>query len=146
MKLASPINPQEGRRFALFALVGVFNTGVDFAAFSAAVLAGVHPAIANLIAFAVANPLSYVVNGRVTFRNASGPARLSLAGYGKFCAAHLVSLAISTGIVVWLSAYAGPFYAKLAAVGVALFINYAVSAIWVYRAGEKTPPESPESL
>ncbi len=146
MKLASPINPQEGRRFGLFALVGVFNTGVDFAAFSTAILAGIHPAIANLIAFAVANPLSYVVNGRVTFRNADGPAPLSLAGYGKFCAAHLVSLAISTGLVIWLSVYAGPFYAKLAAIGVALFINYAASAIWVYRSGEKTTPESPESL
>jgi putative flippase GtrA len=146
VKLASPINPQEGRRFGLFALVGVLNTAVDFAVFSAAVFAGVNPAPANLIAFAVANPLSYVVNGRVTFRYADGPAALSLTGYGKFCAAHLVSLAISTGLVVWLSAYAGPFYAKLAAIGVALFINYAASAIWVYRTGEKTTPESPESL
>lgn len=134
-----------GRGLVLFSLVGAANTAVDFAVYSAGVLLGGAPALANIAAFAVANPFSYVVNSRVTFRRADGPAALSLAGYGKFCAAHLVSLAISTGLVFWLAPVIGPFIAKLSAVAVTLFLNYFASAVLVFGAGEEGPAKKAES-
>lgn len=130
-----------GRRFFLFGMVGVVNTLVDFIAFSAALAFGVAPALANVLAFATANPFSYIVNGRVTFRDASGPATLSLGGYAKFCTAHLLSLAISTALVFWLSPIWGPVLAKLLAVAMALLINFFLSASFVYGAGEKRSAE-----
>jgi len=133
------------RRFFLFSLVGVVNTLVDFAAYGAALFLGVTPALANLLAFATANPLSYMMNGRVTFRAAAGPAALSLGGYAKFCTAHLLSLAISTAMVFWLSPLIGPLLAKLMAVAVALVINFSASAVFVFGAGEKRPAEKVES-
>ncbi|GJL90824.1 GtrA family protein [Hyphococcus sp.] len=135
-----------GRRFFLFGVVGVVNTLVDFAVFSAALFIGVAPALANILAFAAANPFSYLVNGRVTFRSKSGAAPLSFGGYTKFCAAHLVSLVISTGVVFWLSPVWGPIQAKLAAVAITLFINFSASTMFVYGTGEKSPVEEAESL
>ena len=127
-------------------MVGVVNTLVDFAAFGAALALGVAPAIANVLAFATANPLSYIVNGRVTFRSASGPASLSFGGYAKFCTAHLLSLAIATALVLWLSPGWGPIWAKLLAVAATLLINFGASAKFVFGAGEKRPAEGAESL
>ncbi len=136
---------QHGRGLILFGLVGVANTIVDFTVYSAGVLLGVPPAIANIIAFGVTNPFSYVVNSRVTFRGANGPAALSLRGYGKFCAAHLLSLAISTGLVFWLAPLIGPFLAKFSAIAVTVFINYFASAMLVFKAGEEAQVKEAES-
>jgi putative flippase GtrA len=136
---------KHGRGLFLFGLVGVANTIVDFSVYSACVLSGVAPALANILAFGVTNPFSYVVNSRVTFRGAAGPAPLSLKGYGKFCAAHILSLAISTGLVFWLAPLIGPFLAKAFAIAVTVFINYFASAFLVFRAGEEGPAGKAES-
>jgi putative flippase GtrA len=145
VKLLPPVLWQNGRRFFLFGVVGVVNTLVDFAAFSAALALGVTPALANILAFATANPLSYIINGKVTFRSASGPAALSFGAYAKFCAAHLVSLAISTGLVFWLSPVTGAIPAKLLAVAATLLINFLTSSAIVFGAGEKRSAEGAES-
>ncbi len=119
-------------RFVLFAAVGVFNTAVDFVVFSAAVFLGFAPALANILAFAAANPLSYVINAKVTFRRNARAAAMSFPGYGKFLTAHLASLAISTAVVFFFAPRIGPFAAKAAAVGVTVFINYFASAFLVF--------------
>lgn len=134
-----------GGRLALFGAVGVFNTASDFAGFTIAVFAGAAPAIANIIAFAAANPLSYLINSRVTFRRRGKPALLSLAGYSKFLAAHLLSLAISTAVVFFLAAKTGPLAAKAAAVAITLFINYFASAFFAFPQADTTKPERSES-
>ncbi len=133
---------RHGRRFFLFSLVGVFNTGVDFAAYSAAIMLGVTPGLANILAFSTANPLSYLINGRVTFRASAGAAPLSVGGYAKFCTAHLFSLAISTSLVVWLAPLMGAFAAKLGAVALTVFINFFASTFFVFRPGEKGVSEA----
>ncbi|WP_375204806.1 GtrA family protein [Hyphococcus sp.] len=133
---------KHGRGLVLFGLVGVANTTFDFGVYSVGVLLGVAPALANIIAFAATNPFSYVANSRVTFRSEAGPAALSFRGYGKFLAAHLLSLAISTGLVFWLAPVIGPFLAKALAIAVTVFINYFASALLVFKAGENTGPGS----
>lgn len=136
---------KHGRGLFLFALVGVANTIVDFSIYGACVVLGVPPALANIIAFAAANPFSYAVNARVTFRNGAGPAPMSFSGYGKFCAAHLLSLAISTGLVFWFAPLIGPFLAKAFAIAVTVFINYFASAFLVFRPGEDGAAKKAES-
>jgi len=134
-----------GRRFALFGLVGVFNTGVDFLVFTAAILAGVPPVFSNLLAFAAANPLSYFINSRVTFRRESKPAAVSSGGYGTFLTAHLLSLTISTALVFFLASAIGPFGAKAAAVAATVFINYMASAFLVFPQNDAPGAEPGES-
>ncbi len=142
---------RHGRRFFLFGMVGVFNTAIDFALYGVALVFGAAPALANIIAFGGANPISYALNGKVTFRDRAGPARLSWQGYAKFCAAHLLSLAISTGLIYWLAPMIGALAAKLLAIAVTLFINFFASALLVYRperprAGEESSAGNAESL
>ena len=141
-----PLRGSHGGRLFLFGLVGVANTGVDFAVYSAGVLLGLPPVFANILGFAVANPFSYAVNSRVTFRKTDGPAALSPSGYARFCTAHLLSLAISTGLVFWLAPMIGPYIAKLSAVLVTLLLNYGASAFFVFRDGEDSSVKRPESL
>lgn len=124
-----------GKRFILFSVVGVFNTGVDFIIYVAGVMAGLPPALANFFAFGVANPSSYVMNSRMTFRGSNGPTPLSVSAYGKFLLAHGVSFVLSTVCVVVLTPIAGPYLAKAAAVAATVFINYAASAFVVFRRG-----------
>ena len=134
-----------GRQFLMFCLVGVFNTAVDFLAYSLAIVLGVSPALANILAFMVANPLSYLINSRVTFRRARAPAPVSLGGYGRFGLAHLVSLVIATAMVFFLSPRIGAFGAKGLAIAVTLGVNYLVSAFLVFPHGAETKPGPGES-
>jgi len=136
---------KHGRGLALFSVVGVVNAAVDVPVYSVGVVLGVAPAFANIAAFATANPFSYVANSRVTFRREEGPAALSFAGYGKFCAAHLATLAISTGLIFWLSPLIGPFIAKFSAIALTLFINYFASAFLVFKDGEGEAAKEAES-
>ncbi|CAK9041885.1 Uncharacterized glycosyltransferase sll0501 [Durusdinium trenchii] len=65
-----------GGRFVLFGLVGAFNTLTDFLAYVVLISLGVAPALANIGAFAFANPLSYFCNAAVTFRRNGASAGL----------------------------------------------------------------------
>lgn len=127
---------QHPRRLLLFGTVGVANTAVDFGVYAAAIALGLPPAVSNIIGFAVANPFSYFMNSRVTFRVEGKPAEISLGGYGKFLAAHLISLALSTLAVFWLAPVIGPYLAKLAAIGLTVAINYGAAALFVFRKTE----------
>src|SRR5690606_31520628 len=50
-----------------FAAVGIANSGIDFAVFTALAWAGIPALIANVLAWAVAVTFSYAVNSRWTF-------------------------------------------------------------------------------
>lgn len=125
-------------QFIKFGIVGGFNTGLDFLVYTIVVIMGAPPVLSNIIAFAVANPSSFFVNSRFTFRRDGRPAKLSLAKYGKFLAAHLASLLISTSIVWAFATEIGAFSAKFAAIVVTVFINYTASALLVFKAPPKT--------
>lgn len=127
-----------GRQFLMFALVGVWNTIVDLTVYTIAIFAGITPALSNILAFAVTNPNSFFVNSRTTFRRDNKPAPLTLRGYAKFLAAHLVSLALSTATVYFLSPKFGPFPAKFCAIAITVLINYGVSAFVVFKPAPAT--------
>lgn len=124
---------EHGRGAVLFSMVGVLNTATDFAVYAAGVYLGVPPALANLVGFIVANVQSYWVNAAVTFRREGRAAPISVRGYGKFAAAHLFGLVISTGFILALSGAIGPILAKILAVVFSAASNYALSALFVFR-------------
>ncbi len=128
-----------------FGLVGIGNTLIDFIAYTIAVFAGVTPALANVLAFAIANPISYFVNSRVTFRRDAKAATISFGGYGKFLAAHLLSLSVSTGFIWMFADGLGPLRAKAGAIVITLFINYTASAFLVFPNRKSEKPGSSES-
>ncbi|MEQ8936266.1 MAG: GtrA family protein [Amphiplicatus sp.] len=130
---------RHGGRMALFGGVGLFNTLTDFLVFAALVAGGFAPALANVAAFFVANAQSYAVNARVTFREQGAPAPLSFGGYARFAAAHLISLAVSTAIVLVLAEKLGPYAAKGVALIVTFAWNYAMTALFVFRPGPPSP-------
>ena len=140
---------QHGRRLTLFSMVGVFNTALDFSIYAGVIAAGLAPVAANLLAFAVANIVSYAVNAKVTFRRKGVPAPLSFGRYAAFLSAHLLSLGISTALVFWFAEAWGPYIPKAAAVCVALFVNYSASALIAFRAkgtpARAAPGDSGES-
>jgi len=142
MERLADIWRRHGRQFLMFGLVGVWNTVLDLAVYTAAIFAGIGPALSNIIAFGVTNPNSYFINSRTTFRRNNKPAPLTWPGYGKFLAAHLVSLAISTATVFFLSPRIGPFPAKFCATAITVLINYGVSALVVFKPERETPDPS----
>lgn len=129
---------RHGVRFAKFGAVGAINTAVDFTIFAGLIALGPAPWLANIVSFMIANLGSYFLNARITFRNAEGPARVSPAGYATFFAAHAASLIISTGIVALLAGRIGALAAKLIAIAVTVFWNYAASALLVYKRRDKS--------
>lgn len=122
-----------GRRAGLFAFFGLFNTATDVGVYAAFVALGLSPLIANGVGFLVANLQSYLLNASLTFRRAGKPAARSLRGYGRFIAAHLLGLAISTTAIIVLSGPVGPYWAKIAAIAFTFVSNYALSAFFVFR-------------
>lgn len=124
---------RQGGRIAKFGGVGLANTAVDFAVYAVLVAAGAPLLLANVASFAVANAQSYLLNSRITFRDAGGAARISFGGYGKFLAAHLMSLAISTAIIAIFADRWGPMASKASAAFFTFVWNYATSAILVFR-------------
>lgn len=130
---AGAVLSDHGPRAARFAGVGVICMLIDVSVYAVAVFFGLAAAFSNVIAFLVANLASYGLNGRLTFADRGDVARASLAGYGRFLAAHLVGLAASTTTIILLVGIVGPYWAKLVSIGVAAVFNYLLSALVVFR-------------
>lgn len=133
-----------------FALVGVLNTVVDIAVYIGLIAISVHPVIANIAAFFVANLQSYFVNARFTFARNGAPAATSFSGYGKYVLSHSVSLAVSTAIIALLASTIGPIPAKLLALVVTFGMNYFASTLLVFgnrdeASGSSKPGEDKKS-
>jgi putative flippase GtrA len=119
-------------RMARFGAVGVGNVTTEFLVFGALLHFGVTPVVANAFSFLCANVQSYVVNAHVTFRQNGVRGPMSFSGYGRFFAAHCLSLAISTAFIIFLGPHVGPFLAKAAAIGFGFVANYTMSSIFVF--------------
>jgi len=115
-----------------FGGVGIVNTLADFIIFWALIAAGAPAVAANLAGFLGANLQSYLLNSRITFRAEGRPAAVSFSGYGRFLAAHAMSLAVSTILIVVLAERVGPLPAKAAAMGFTFLWNYTMSARFVF--------------
>lgn len=136
---------RHGRQFFKFGLVGVFNTGIDFLFYVMWIAFGLTPALANVAAFALTNPLSFLVNSKVTFRRDGRAAAISFKAYRTFLLAHLLSLTISTAVVWGGSDIFGPYMAKFAAIGVTVLVNYTASAFLVFPQAKLSSDRERES-
>jgi putative flippase GtrA len=115
-----------------FGVVGVANTAVDFAIFSALTLgAGIAPAVANVVSYSCGIGLSFWINGSWTFRDRG--ARRPATQLPMFVAANLAGLAISTAVVALLVKDYGPLPAKIVSVGVAFIWNFVFANFIVFR-------------
>jgi putative flippase GtrA len=121
-----------------FALVGLINTAVDAAIFFL-LLAYVTPslAIANIIAWFVANIGSYVMNSFTTFSAETG-GKLSLKHYAGFVGSGLVAVTASTITVVLAAKFMPVWAAKAIAILVSFAVNFTITHFVVFRAkGER---------
>lgn len=123
---------QHRNQASKFALVGVLNTAVDIVIYIGLVAISMHPVLANIAAFFVANLQSYFVNARFTFTKKGAPAATSFSGYARYGLSHSVSLVVSTAIIAVLASTIGPIPAKFLALVVTFGMNYFASTVLVF--------------
>jgi putative flippase GtrA len=61
--------PQSVRRLSKFASVGVVNTSIDFAVFSALLWGGLNPTVAHVLGYLAGLSNSFLLNWKWTFRD-----------------------------------------------------------------------------
>lgn len=125
---------KERMKMVKFALVGVVNTGVDFAVFVLLVYAlGVTAWLAQIASYACGVANSFWLNRRWTFRAAGsgGHWREAL----RFAAVNGASFLAATSVLIGLHEGLGwtPAAAKAASVCFATIVNYVGSRYWVFR-------------
>jgi len=141
---------QQPIRFSLVGLSGVVvNTTVLWA-----LARGAHLPVplASALATETAILSNFVLNDRWTFRAAARRHRF-LARLGRFNSVSLVGMAITAGLLLLLTSYAGLhlLLANLLAVSGAMFWNYVGNSRWTWRGqsaatGRQSPVGSHQSL
>ena len=121
---------------ASFAVVGLINTAVDAAIFF--LLLGFVTSslvIANVVAWAVANTGSYVMNSLTTF-SAETDGKLRLKHYAGFVGSGLVAVSASTVAVVIAAKFMPVWAAKAIAILVSFAVNFTITHFVVFRPRE----------
>ncbi len=119
---------------ARFATVGIIATAMDFGLFSALVFgAGLAPAPANAISYALSLFANFNLNRRWTFRQAKDAKTAARQG-GRFLVSNAGGLILSTAIVGGLALHIPELWAKIASVPIVFVWNYCLSRFWVFRA------------
>ncbi|WP_295809951.1 GtrA family protein [uncultured Nitratireductor sp.] len=110
-------------KLSRFAVVGVLNTAIDFATFTALVAMSVVPLLANFLGWMVAVIFSFAVNSRWTFERGE---RFNLHGaFARFAVSgSVISLGSSTLAVYLLPALTGLFAAKLIGIVIGAILNF----------------------
>jgi putative flippase GtrA len=128
-------------RMAKYALVGVMNTGVDFAVFCALVyIAEFGLAWAQTLSYGAGLANSYLLNRKWTFKVNK---RQQLGDIVRFVLVNVVSFAAATAVLLGLE-HAGltAVTAKACSILVSLFVNYAGYRLWVFRMEPKGEQEA----
>jgi len=131
------VRQSEWTKMAKFALVGVLNTGVDFAVFAMLALALHVPVMgAQTLAYGAGVLNSYVWNRVWTFRAVGRP---QAAEWWRFAAVQAASFGLATAVLLLLARGAGwhPAAAKTVSLAASLTLNYAGSRLWVFRVPSK---------
>lgn len=129
--------PRSIVRALKFGLVGIANTGLDFALFTGLTLgAGLSPVAANVASYSAGIALSFTLNRAWTFRDRNR--RRAWTQLLMFAAGSLAGLAVSTTVVALLVPLWGPLPAKAASVGVTFAWNYLFSNFVVFK--RSAPP------
>jgi putative flippase GtrA len=120
---------------AVYALVGVVNTAVDYGVFLVAhAVFGLPLVAANTVSWMIAVCNSYLLNSTVTFAAESGR-KLRWSAYFTFVASGIVGLLANTAaLLVAVEALALPVWlAKLLAVTASFIVNFSLSHFVVFR-------------
>ncbi len=139
------------RKAISFGLIGVVNTGVDFAIFwIGAQEFGLPLVLANMMSWCVAASGSYVMNTMVTFAAESGR-KLGWRAFATFLASNIVGLVANTTTVLVIANMVAPtFFAgrsaqvatgKICAIGVSFLVNFSLSHFVVFRRRVETVEE-----
>jgi len=122
-----------------FALIGVINSLIDFAAFlftlryvTEPLPAPIDLIAANVVAWMVAVSGSYVMNSYVTFAAESGR-KLRWKAFFAFAAAGILGVIGNTATLVIAAEFLPVVAAKLLAIGVGFLINFSMSHFVVFR-------------
>lgn len=116
-----------------FALVGICNTVVDFAAFTFAYeILTLSLVASNVMAWLVAVTFSYVLNTLTTFHRETGRV-LRRNDYLNFVASGVLGVIATTTTLVVLSSYLHVMIAKLASILVGFIVNFTMSNFFVFR-------------
>ena len=111
------------KRFATYALVGCFDTGMDWVAFTTAhELLHFTPMLCQAIGYAVGTVCSYFLSGRITFRDGHIARWRQCA---RFAAWNVVSLALSEVMIGLLTHFGiNPYLAKVGVTLEVALLNY----------------------
>jgi putative flippase GtrA len=140
------------RKAISFGLIGVLNSGVDFAVFWTGAQKFALPlVIANTISWFVAASGSYVMNSMVTFAAESGR-KLGWRAYATFLASNLLGLIANTTTVIIVADLIAPTLVpgrgaqlaagKICAIGASFVVNFSLSHFVVFRRRIETAGES----
>jgi putative flippase GtrA len=114
-----------------FGMIGILNTGVDFAVFTVLTLWDVPLLIAQCISYACGVLNSFIMNRTWTFQR-----RGQFAGQLiKFSSLSLLTLLITYGLLVGFNRYFGwpILISKFSASGMSLIVNFVGSRLWVFK-------------
>lgn len=115
-----------------FGVVGIANTAIDLAIFSALTFGANLPApLANVVSYSSGIAVSFWLNRSWTFRDRA--TREPVRQLAIFIVGNLAGLAITTGIVALLSKYIGPLPAKIVSIGASFLWNFGFSNRMVFR-------------
>jgi putative flippase GtrA len=117
-----------------FALIGLFNTAVDFGIFSLGYYFLDLPIIvSNLMSWTLAVSSSYVLNSMITF-SVESRRELSIRTYATFVLAQLAGFAANTTTILVASHFTSVLFGKVLATGVSFLVNFSLSHFVVFRA------------
>ena len=121
----------EIKKFLKFNVVGIFNTLVDFLAYSALSALGLRIVIAQAISYALGMTTSYTLNSLWTFKDK----KLGSRKIATFIIVNLITLGVSTVILYFYKAQWGleGFFAKLAALPFSVAINFIGNRFFVFN-------------
>ena len=132
-------------RFLKFGVVGIINTLITLAVFNiAAVLLHLPAVAANALGWLAGFTNSFILNRRWTFADRTGVR--GTRSLGRFAAAGLVALGLSTGVIAGLQAIVritgigstlpasvSLNIIELIAIAISLGANYTLATLWAFR-------------
>ena len=124
------------RQGGSFLVVGLLQLLLDWGVFVALSALGLAPAPANLAGRVAGAMLGFWLNGRITFADREGGARLGWQRFGRFALVWLLASALSTFLIVRIEAQLGlrlAWLAKPLVEGMLALLSFFTSRHLVYR-------------
>ena len=130
MTLADQIRAHGDKDYVRFLLSGGFNTVLTFLLYSAGILAGLHYALANAMAWTIGIAVSFFLNSQFVVRKAYSHKR-----FLSFIASNILSLVLSMALLsVLIKVYSlDPILASIITIPVVVAVNFFAVKRIVFR-------------